>query len=877
MRKPWNVFAAIMLTGCSAPFADRIVYDSEIRNSPGTITLSSPKLYTREALISERARDVKWINGLIAQSEDTTKVVFKPELVREVEQITAMAAAIGLKFDPLSELAYRRDKETGDMQHEISKLKLQLQLDQLKKDIGLIRTNFESQTAPVNEDINKLSEASSSNSTSFTASAADQLKAAIDQLNAALAARLDADGKLPAATTLTSSPYDDFRDRSAYRDMLKAANNSAGLDELHDYANARLIRLNFQATVIPDSKNLRSLGAIQVHVRPPKLDDLATRRFLKSWLEYVNTSTAFRSGKTLNIKNPTIAELLLSGSFEKVDILGIELLLPVVRGTQTFRPSEIYEKANWKIAVNCDSDNYESALTPLSSLNTERKKLRDALCYEQSMSFITTLNTFAACPRKGSTINSDTIESQLFEAISRKTSSEYILLADKVARTIGQSSVFTADLESKLKIANNFREEYHRLFEGDKNCSDFAGTFEAAPIVWEALLNKDIKDNDEIRIYEIGPREQVQQVSTVARSATSLALAASIAASNPGSGIGADAAASYSNQTMGRATALERVPSVVGYSQVGSESFGWVLGPHAVLNAKGRVDMAQLLKTYDLSVDMSVPGWWPEFDLEVSTVWAPSPTLITATELPRNESDLKSNTVPLVRYSADDFNSLTQYMLGVQNLYVNIDDIKGGPINACEKSNLLITGKNIWRAKQIFVLGQIFGEDSFTITADMKSILLTVPAISPLKNGLLSEDLHVITPLGMSTPYKIDYINTPSGEGCKPAKAQTTEADKDTVSITDINPQEFFIPSAVTINIAGSNLNKIVEVQLAGQPAKTINASADGKSLMVVFEKSATESVRAADNTAIKFFEKDKKTGKTSTSASVTKFVRTQR
>jgi len=246
------------------------------------------------------------------------------------------------------------------------------------------------------------------------------------------------------------------------------------------------------------------------------------------------------------------------------------------------------------------------------------------------------------------------------------------------------------------------------------------------------------------------------------------------------------------------ATALERVPSVVGYSLAGDGSFGWVLGPRAVLNLKGHIDMAQLLKTYDLSVDMSVPGWWPTLDLEIATVWAPSPALITSGKLPINKGNQNPVTVPLVRNSADEFESLTQYMLG-QDSRVTIEDIHGGPIDACDKSTLLITGKNIWRAKQVFVFGQVLGEEAITITTDMKGILVTVPAIGPLLNGNFSKTLNVITPLGMSAPKDVEYVPEPSGDGCKPKKAQTEEASKDLLSISEVKPLEFVVPSPVTI------------------------------------------------------------------------------
>lgn len=854
--------AAVILSGCCAtPFADRVAYDTAVRNTPGTITLSDPKLFTREALISGRARDIKWINRLITDSEDSTKVVFKPELVREVEQITAMAAAIGLKFDPASALAYRRDKETGDIQHQMDVMKLQLQLDQLKRDADLVRANLDSQTAPVNEGVNKLSDPAAPNSTAISASAADQLKAAIDKLNTTLASRLDSDGKPAATATVTSSPFDDFRDRSAYRDMLKAAYNAAELDQLHDYANARLIRLNFQASVLPDRDNLQSLGAIQLHVIPPSPESEATQQFFRHWLEYINTNKNYRSGKNLNSQNQTIQELLLSGLFEKVDVLGIELLLPIVidGDGRPQSPSLIYHRSHWQTAPNEEQKNYygdKGAVTVLSTIHTQKTpKILGDICANKSID------------------KSDLIEQRIQEAADRGLSNEYIQLANTVALSIGNATILTDDLTAKINNAHNFRGQVLELMGEFSQCKAYSARL-TTPLLWKALSKVTLPGDNKIRVYEIGPREQVQQVSTVARSASSLALAASLAASNPGSGIGAEAAASYSRQAMGRATALERVPSVVGYSQAGDSSFGWVLGPHAVLNAQGHIDMAQLLKTYDLSVDMSVPGWWPTLDLVVTTVWAPSPALIASGKLQTNKDNQNRITVPLVRNSADEFDSLTQVMLG-QGPSVKIEDVQGGPINACDKSTLLITGPNIWRAKQVFILGQALGEDAITVTADMRGILVSVPAITPFPNGNFSKTLYVITPLGMSLPKDVTYVSEPSGDGCKPKKAQTDATSNDAVSISEVKPLEFVVPSPVHINVTGANLDKIVAVQLDGQPATTVTPSKDKKSLAVVFDEDSTKSVHVSDNIALDFFENDKTTGKPATKASKTIYVRT--
>ncbi|OEU67280.1 MAG: hypothetical protein BA863_07595 [Desulfovibrio sp. S3730MH75] len=852
MYKLLNITAAFaficLLTGCPKPIAKNVVYDSKIHNASGTITLSDPKLYSREALISERAKDIKWIDALIENSENPDKVKFTPGLVLEVEQITAMAAAIGLKFDPAAALQYNRDKETGDTQHEIEVLQLQLQLDQLKRDAKLVRDQFEAQTSPVNEDINKLEDGSTQASDSITVNAADQLSKAIESIITSLETRLDVDGKEARGTKVKSSPFDDFRDRSAYRDMLKAAKNAASLDELHDYSNSRLIRLNFQASAIPDSKYPRSLGAIQMVIIPPNPNSASMQQFLWNWLVYFNTNEEYRTekGNKLNKNNKIIKELLLSSYFETLDVDDFELLLPVLKDTdgQTHRPENIYKRAMWAPptdpSIDTTEKNYTEALNLLSDDDTS-DAIYNAICGNSKA--------------KGS----DKIAHLLQVAIDRDLTRYYILLAEKVAQLKDKGkNLMTEDRKNRLNSAGNFRNQVlNRMSEKDQ-CEAFVKLSRDQP-QWSALVDPIIVDNDTVRIYEIGPREQVQQVSTVTRSASSLALAANIAASDPGSGIGAEAAGSYSRQIMARATSLQRVPSVVGYSQAGKKSFGWVLGPQAVLDKYGKVDIAQLLKTYDLSVDLSVPGWWSAFDLKVTTTWAPSPTLLASGTLSENKYTNTFN-VPLLRYEADDFTALAKHMTGIQDRSVFIKTIEGGPVNACAQSTLIIKGSNIWRAKKVFFLDQVLGEKNITIMPDMEGILLSVPPVTPLINGNFDENLYIMTPLGTASFEQngsFKYIAEPSGKKCKPAETQANSSDPNKISISKVYPTEFIVPAEFTIRVTGKNMGKIDEVRLYNQKGNTVLAK-DGKSLEVTFDESTTSGIPAGSNIELTFYEKDK-------------------
>lgn len=158
MRAGFTILIVAVLSvaaaGCAQPFGGRTAdINWRAGQAPGTITISDPKLYRREALLNEQQREVAWIDELL----DASKTIeFKPELVRETEQITAIAAALGLSWNPAAGLANRRAKETGDIQQQIDVLKMQLQLDQLRHDADQVRAAMATQTAPANTGLGTL-------------------------------------------------------------------------------------------------------------------------------------------------------------------------------------------------------------------------------------------------------------------------------------------------------------------------------------------------------------------------------------------------------------------------------------------------------------------------------------------------------------------------------------------------------------------------------------------------------------------------------------------------------------------------------------------------------------------------------------------------
>jgi hypothetical protein len=870
-----NRLAAVLLTGtllsgCAPTFNQPVGYDTKTYDARGTITVSDPKLYSREALIEERRDDIAWINDLLKESTDKTKVKFVPEIVREVEKVTAFAAAVGLNFDPAAGLDYSRDKETGDIQQEIDTLKLQLQLDQLTRDAELVRAQFAAQTEAANTDLGLLGEGGVADATGTSATSADQLKAAVDSLKTSLTAAMVAEGKLPTPVTYATNPGDDFRDRSAYRDLLKSARNSASLDELHDLNGAKLIRLNFQATVIPHPKYRSPLGAIEMRISAPEQSELAA--FYKNWIVHVNISNNFRStsGRLVNsdIKNDLLNRPYLKarkiGSFDYIfptefidslAMLAIQDVGIVAAGTYTSR--QLKAQAELKSLPLDERKQYLSRICPGSTVipaDSEEATLRDTLNYHRAL--------------KGSPWSIKLVSDHLY----------------RFSRANGAYDKFVTNLQN-LQILSDMVVAAGRK-DGIKSCSSkfFAPLVVdfSTPSLEELFGSGSLP---KARVYEIGPREQIQQISTVARSANSLALAASIAASAPSSGLSGDAAASYSQQAVGRAAALERVPSVVGYSVFGTENdtdraeatFGWVIAPKAVLNPEGSIDMQHIPKTYDLSVDLSVPAWWPLLSLDVRSAWGPSPTSLAQGAILASDDDTgRVTTVPLNRAETS-YASFTEAMTQTASLRPVISNYFGGPINACSETSIVIEGRNLWRTKQAIVLGKVIPTKDISVLPDMNGIVLKIPkfAPSPATEADPSPKIYLLTPTGSTSTDQIDtstarnatkqeivYQAKPSGDACKGPKNETPK-DPNAAAIKRLDDGAAVrarrIPAPLTFVAHGVNLGKISSVTLGGVSG-TLTKSPGGKKVTATFDVETTKGIQPGRNVQLIFRTDDDKT-----------------
>ncbi|WP_213979229.1 hypothetical protein [Sphingomonas sp. dw_22] len=938
---------SVMLAGCTTPFAGSTGINWYGKPAAGTITVSDPKMYRREALINERNKDIAWLDGLI---NDSATVVFKPEIAREIEQISALSAALGLSFDPASGLNYRRAKETGDLQQQIDVVQLQLQLDQLKRDADLVRKTFDAQAQPVNVDPNKLADGSPGTATSGTpAAAADQLTAAIDKLTAALGDRLGADAKGAAVpANVGANPADLFRDRAAYRDLLKTARNAASLDELHDAGGDALIRLNFQATVLPDRRHSDVPGVIQMKVVAPVMSEPEKTRFYRGWLSYINAG--------LNIENGLIwkpnASFLAYGVADNFDLVYFSFAppkappaVPAAAPAKTAKPAQAKGgKKPTPVAAPVPA----SAAAVCRGLILDPQVTDEAGCETLTFAVPKFLGT---SPQEGpysdlkdylaafQLASNDAIEQQEFQAArsdlvdhpdrfvsncvlarptdlsqpgrpdtlysqldttSRRLLRERVRAAggavlsniDRLARAMLEARGIKPPADSRMDLVATRAARAEILlrtlerFTYPAECTpsqrgafrEGGGSVYVPPRFEEAIT----READRIAVYDIGPREQVQQVSTIARAANSLSLALSVAASDPTSGAAANAAAGYSRQAIGRAETLERLPAVVGYSVIARKTFGWVIGPRALVNPKGDIKLDQNLRTYDLTVDLSVPSWWPSFCLETVTGWAPKPRQIAdagadfelasedvtagsigtcntiasgaGTETGKTVRYVKAAKVSLSPNDAD-YAQLTTYLsLGgiEERRRVALEDsrLSGQAVSACRPTSLIVRGDSVWRTSEVIIGGAKLGAAAITVAPDMAGVIVDVPALDEKVGAIPTAKIpfRLLTPYGVA-PGEVDYAPKPA-EGCKPQEKK----GEDGASVTSFTPTAFSVPSLQVFNFTGAKLDQIDAATLNGQPGK-VDKVAGGKALKVTFTRDQTEGLPVSRTVPLVLFK----------------------
>ena len=171
---------------------------------------------------------------------------------------------------------------------------------------------------------------------------------------------------------------------------------------------------------------------------------------------------------------------------------------------------------------------------------------------------------------------------------------------------------------------------------------------------------------------------------------------------------------------MGRAgvsRTLERRNAVVGFSSFrddGSAEFGWLISPrHTKLDGRQHVQV-QTPGQYPLSALVSLPSWWNQVRLEVTTSWVGRDGKVIDGTGETREHRVEMPT---------DFEPLEGILLGIEQLGPELMESRLDPVllTACRPGAIVIPGRRLWRSTKVTLGYQT--ADSIAVLPNMKGII----------------------------------------------------------------------------------------------------------------------------------------------------------
>ena len=825
----------VVLSGCGNPYSLKISgieYDKP--QVAGHIQFTDPKIYKREALINERRVELVYLKKLL---DDSKNEEFSAQISREVELIQSFAGSLGLGFDPGAQLEFQRTREISDVQHRINLTRMEMQLAALEKDAELLRASLAAREEP-SEDLPKGAAVTDKLPNAPQAPDVTKLITQLNNLRTFITGRLDVQSNAPRQTSGTSSPIEKFHDREAYRDAIKGAINAHALDELHDIQGNSLFRMQLQATVLPPSKDhLGTLGMLRMEVVPPSpLETGALSGLYQRWLWYAmqrlnqpprndepNSSQRFRQDLRL------LGLGAVSGLFSVITMEIPKQRNEAGQVCQGWRPSTIETSLErniehcWylRMPVAPSVGEISSNLYDLVAQSAEQttKKLNKLAEEQRSNGSGTgqgilrfTKESSCAIP-EDDTGNLDLaldflrlwplLEHSLRHLANTDLGNSELEshLASEITSVISPGSALRASASRLLNaVARNSHPECR-----DKVASPW---LIEQPTSFQELLTSVLESADHpgnrVSVYDISPTERVQRVSTAARAAEAVTMAASLLGNLPSAGFAGSGNFAFTRSAVGKADALERAPLVVGFVEPGVRgttivtppkdrrgttqihddatsrrpAFGWLLGPRVSLDPKEKALLLEHhLAPYELAVDLSMPGWWPFFDLSVYSVWAPNwrsgntTAKIYSPTGPRFERKIR---IPM-RHNAADLQGLTQLLLegtfGQPMEEPRIREVHPDAVTVCSGAfTVAIEGDGIWRASEVHIGGFRIGEGDVRVLPDMTGVTVTLDPSSLPKTKSPRTEIVVWTHNGKAR-HEFDVVFADDTRACKELEA----------------------------------------------------------------------------------------------------------
>ena len=282
-----------------------------------------------------------------------------------------------------------------------------------------------------------------------------------------------------------------------------------------------------------------------------------------------------------------------------------------------------------------------------------------------------------------------------------------------------------------------------------------------------------------IRVVGIEPKEYSQNISEVAASETLLRLSASIHALIPNSGGSVENDTDYARKSQALLQSITNQPLVVGYSDSRS-MFGWLLGPPFAISGTTAV-FRQRPVTRIVTVDLSVPAWWPSVKLTGSAFWLDRyghrshrerlwgneglavalPGDLRALSTTLMGTRVSERPQPSIQYAEPNFPCPETRDGKVERQCVYFRAT--GPAKATTPDQVVyIRGRELWRSPQVFLGAQ--KADEVEVLSDMGGVVAHFKHVDMPGSGRALRtriNLSVVTSVGEATLYKKAIIEQP--------------------------------------------------------------------------------------------------------------------
>jgi hypothetical protein len=651
----------------------------------GYILVDSPEVFARERLVRDREQQKKWLKEQLSIPDEAFDAV---QAQVQSRTFSSSRLSFGLDATATGELAVRQaDAQAGNLarEQEVADLQHQIRLAQLQNELEKARSGESLSTPPSATETGTGTAATGSG----TAASAPAPPAAsiLPQSPPASPTQLPAYAAT-TALTVKDSPVDRFRDRLAYRELVRQELLENDLDDAHDLLGNTLYRWTFDTTALPGSETSK-WAVVKVLLKPTfecSPSDVQNNSNLLELLKGFEAAVE----RMVNFDQFAVEDLVLSGRYEGADSQAAQLAKSVAR------------TKDYSLEIARKSERLQRFEREAEELRRTRPSTKSKRDLEMLDSELDLMGTWLFTERAA--IN------------SLRTEAEFAS-AQAVAEGYRKSAeIRGAATHLAFTVPDNASPQIVAKIKGDTTEARLAGF---CSLVRLLPLRVDP--------YAVTPKESIERIADLGISAArqELLLSAALTAGT----VGVESALQEIEEMESQRQAVRRQPLVVGFATQGAPisannangndeitEFGWILGPRFAPRFGGDAgfDFFHKVNQVPLAAVVSVPAWWLTASVEVHTCWSDVKTVddtLCATPMKKVKMEVK---LP------GDAEEVARALFPIARrpqpyLYRGSPDLEIG-----RSEKIVIYGENLWRNPVVWLGSQ--PATDVEILPDMKGI-----------------------------------------------------------------------------------------------------------------------------------------------------------